>query len=262
MRIDVLIDGYNFLRARTSVRLTSGPGNLQRAREALLRWLAERCPDHQSLMVVFDAARSDIPFSEPAEQIRYGVRVRFAHHYPDADSLIAELIASHHSPKQLLVVSNDRAVQRSARKRKAQPIGCEAFEAYLLAHAKPTPAAREAAAKDRIPSADEKDYWLAIFGKEVSQPVEEDLPPGNLPIPPAATVSSPHPVREPASRPPRPSPRTKRQRKESPPGGDRGLTGDKGPVELSSLADFYREMLASEVPKNGGTMSHPEKPRR
>lgn len=236
MKIEVLIDGYNFLRARAGVRLTSGPGGLHRARAALLRWLAERCPLHHSITVIFDAARPTIPYGEPAEQTHHGIRVRFAHHYPDADSLIAELIAASHTPKQLLVVSNDRAVQRSAKRRGARPIACEAFEAHLLSQAKESPQQQERRAKRQSPSAKERAYWLEIFGNDASQAV---TPPEVLPKRPEPTSTPPTPA-SPAREPKCALPAKRPKKRERQP-----LNAKEIP-KLGNLADFYQAMRAAE----------------
>jgi predicted RNA-binding protein with PIN domain len=242
MKVEVLIDGYNFLRARAGVRLTSGPGGLHRAREALLRWLAQRCPNHHSITVIFDASLPTIPFSQRSEQVQYGIRVRFAHHHPDADTLIAELIAAHHSPKQLLVVSNDRAVQRSAKRRGAQPISCEAFESHLIRQAQQTPDQREQGEKSRSPSAKERAYWLEIFGNETSLFESEPSPlPKRIEPPlPSPPPSSPKPeLKKPPQR------KRPMSKKKSQPQAE-----EKEIPNLNSLADFYQAMRAAEKEDN------------
>jgi predicted RNA-binding protein with PIN domain len=68
--------------------------------------------------VVFDA--SNPPPGRPSELTIDGIQIRFAVGYPEADDLIEELIAAHHSPKQLAVVSSDHRIQAAAKRRGAK----------------------------------------------------------------------------------------------------------------------------------------------
>lgn len=238
MKFEYIIDGYNFLQARTGARIKSGPGNLRKARGALLAWLAKNCPEPAAVTVVFDAA-SDAArrLTHPAQTIEMGIRVLFASGHPTADELIAELCARHHHPKQLGVVSNDRAVQRSARKRGAHPLGCEAFEKQLLQ--RPKHSSAEPREKSLGPKGAERDHWLEVFSSISVEPLDD---PTILP-PPPSTASHPTPSQEdtkpediPTSGTPskrkRPKPQVPEARKPTP--------------SLESLADFYREMLSAD----------------
>ena len=55
-----------------------------------------------------------------------GIRVWFAREYPDADSLIEELVEDDTAPTHLVVVSSDRRLQAAARRRRARAVSCEA----------------------------------------------------------------------------------------------------------------------------------------
>lgn len=128
-----LIDGYNLLNA---CGVEAAPGSprtpeLDRARQGLLDFLAEALTAEEVLrtMVVFDAHG---PRWKGAVEERYrGLIVRFAVQYPDADTLLEQLIAQHTSPKQLTVVSSDHRVQRAARRRRAKFIDSEIWYAAL-----------------------------------------------------------------------------------------------------------------------------------
>jgi predicted RNA-binding protein with PIN domain len=63
-------------------------------------------------IVVFDAAKA--PDGLPGRYTHKGLRVWFAREYPDADSLIEELIDEDNAPTSLVVVSSDRRLQAAA----------------------------------------------------------------------------------------------------------------------------------------------------
>ncbi|MFO0947043.1 MAG: NYN domain-containing protein [Planctomycetota bacterium] len=177
MRFEYIIDGYNFLQARTGTRVKAGPGNLERSRNALLGWLAKHCPEPASITVVFDAASEEARrLTHPRETIEKGIRVLFASGHPTADELIAELCNLHHHPKQLGVVSNDRAVLRSAKKCGARPLGCEAFEKLLLQRSVTRPASTEPREKSVGPQGlKESIAWCFLVTRPVAG-VEELMP--------------------------------------------------------------------------------------
>jgi hypothetical protein len=89
--------------------------------------------------------------------------VWFAREYPDADSLIEELVEDDTAPTHLVVVSSDRRLQVAARRRRAKAVSCEEWLAE----------AREARRRRGHPSPDAKppepgpegaDYWKKYFG--------------------------------------------------------------------------------------------------
>ena len=61
-----------------------------------------------------------------------GLTVRFASQYPDADSLIEELIDQNTAPRRLTVVSSDHRLQRAAQRRRAKPMDCDAWYAGVI----------------------------------------------------------------------------------------------------------------------------------
>ena len=118
--MSLLIDGYNLLHVTGIFGKGAGPGTFQRSREALLRFLAASLAPklRKNTTVVFDAAEAPpglpriIEFDE--------ITVRYATGYPDADTLIEELIQAANVPRSLLVVSSDHRIQRAARRRRAE----------------------------------------------------------------------------------------------------------------------------------------------
>ncbi len=201
----LLIDGYNVLHAVGLLGGGVGPGGLRRAREALLGVLAASLEPKQraATTVVFDAhhAPPDVPAT-----VRYrGLTVRYAVGYPDADTLIEELIRRESAPKQLTVVSSDQQIRRAARRRKAVSLGAEAWYEQLLAR-------REAARKQAKPqdgpsasppvvlSAEEVDFWVDEFGGEAECNLSAETGPsrGADPEPPEGTSDDEPPGRKPS----------------------------------------------------------------
>ncbi|MEM9354178.1 MAG: NYN domain-containing protein [Planctomycetota bacterium] len=116
----LLIDGYNLLHVTGLIGSGPAAGSLQQSREALLHFLAESIDEAERprTTIVFDAAEA--PPGLPRVVRHDGIIVRYASDYPDADTLLEELIAADDSPRKLLVVSSDHRVQRAARRRRAR----------------------------------------------------------------------------------------------------------------------------------------------
>jgi predicted RNA-binding protein with PIN domain len=149
----LLIDGYNLLHV-TGLVGRAGSG-LQGSRNALLRFLASAIEPKElsETTVVFDA--TEAPPGLPRVVTHEGMTVRYASEYPDADALLEELIAAHHVPRSLTVVSSDHRVQRAARRRRAAFVDSDVWFA-----AEPAPARRETTL-----SAGEIAYWIAEFSE-------------------------------------------------------------------------------------------------
>jgi hypothetical protein len=105
--------------------------------------------------------------------------VRYASDYEDADELLEELIAAHHVPRSLVVVSSDHRVQRAARRRRAAFFDSDQWFAEALrrreVRRRPLPKAAKPAAKLQ---ADEIAYWLAEFGGDDARAAEPIPQPG------------------------------------------------------------------------------------
>ena len=155
----LIIDGYNLLHASGVFGPTRGEGAFEQSRRALLDMLADLLGDEAAnTVVVFDAARA--PDGLPGRSTHRGIRVWFAREYPDADSLIEELVEDATSP-HLVVVSNDRRLQAAARRRRAKAMSCEEW----LAEAR-TARRREQQAGDMKPpepGPEGAEYWMRYF---------------------------------------------------------------------------------------------------
>ncbi|MBA3315234.1 MAG: NYN domain-containing protein [Planctomycetota bacterium] len=189
-----LIDGYNLLHAADLARSTYGPGDLERARYALLARIADGLDEsaRARTTVVFDAADPP-PDADRGFRFR-GMAVRFSVETGDADAHIENLIRQHSSPRQLRVVSDDNRLQRAAKRRGAQAVKSEAFLRRLQRnslHSRPEGTRPNDQAIGANAEPGEVAGWLDYFGLEaggvsveplvsdprVPQNVEETSPP-------------------------------------------------------------------------------------
>lgn len=175
MSLLLLIDGYNVVSPVAPPSQGADDRWLQRERMLLVNRLTKYLDDdvRRRACVVFDAANP--PRDRPDRFEIAGIDVRFAVDYPEADDLIEELIAGHHAPKRLAVVSSDQRIQTAARRR-----GCAVFESQawldnLLDGVVQLAVKRRSGAgqgsdreQDEKPSAsdndDDVDQWLREFG--------------------------------------------------------------------------------------------------
>ena len=155
----LIIDGYNLLHASGVFGVGRGPRAFEESRRALLDMLADLLGDATGqAVVVFDAARA--PDGLPSRAVHRGIRVWFAREYPDADSLIEELVDDATSP-HLVVVSNDRRLQAAARRRRARAVSCAAWLAEARAARRRATATGDA--KPPEPGPEGAAYWRRYF---------------------------------------------------------------------------------------------------
>ncbi|MCC6511610.1 MAG: NYN domain-containing protein [Pirellulaceae bacterium] len=177
MSIVLLIDGYNLLHATGAVGVSRGPGGLARARDRMLAQIAAGLTESQRLLtqIVFDAKRRD---SQNNESIVRGMTVTYAVGFDEADDLLEDIIRHHGKPQALTVVSSDLRVQRCAKARKANVVGCDQWLMQLM-DGKPVQSSIAQAQRPTEPkeldpsertdadlklSAEEVDKWLREFG--------------------------------------------------------------------------------------------------
>jgi len=179
----LMIDGYNLLHAAGLSQARYAPGDLQRQRHRLLVRLANLLTPAERVRctVTFDAMEA--PSGLEREYRHAEMRVLFAEPGHDADSLIEDLIESHASPTQLVVVSGDHRLQKAAKHRRAEGIDSEVFLRQLAERAK-------AAAKPAVPpppkstksSGVDVSYWMDEFGEiDVEALARSDSPSADLP---------------------------------------------------------------------------------
>jgi len=121
----------------------------------------------------------------PAEDAPTGrvgpITIRYGGPGPTADALIAAIIRRSSSPRRLIIVSSDRAVQREARRRRCDVLSSEQFlEQLAVDHEQPTPR-KKARAPGPIPQP---------IGGETASPAKK------APRPPAESVLPPELVKE------------------------------------------------------------------
>ena len=162
-----IIDGYNLLNVAGVPVPARGRASLEKARLALLNFLAEALDADEvpQTLVVFDA--HDPPPGLPREMRHKGLLVRFAPRDEDADTLIEELIRADTSPRRLTVVSSDHRIQRAAKRRRARAVDSDVWFAEVLrARQQRQEAASEGPERPSGPLLEEDvRYWLREFEK-------------------------------------------------------------------------------------------------
>jgi predicted RNA-binding protein with PIN domain len=178
----LLIDGYNVLHTAGILEGGTGPGSLERARLALLNFLAESLTPREiaHTTVVFDA--KDAPWGLPSKMEHRGLTVLFAAKYPDADCLLEELISRHSAPRRLTVVSSDHRIQRAARRRKAKALDSDVWYKELV-QKRLSRRKSAAPAPERPPVpllAEDVEYWVRQFGgqSELERWMKQELADG------------------------------------------------------------------------------------
>ncbi len=181
--MSIIIDGYNLWHASGILAKGLGPGGLERARNALVGFLAASlAPEVRCrTTVVFDAAGGspDLPHSTEES----GITIRFAAEHDDADSLIEEMILRDSAPRRLTVVSSDRRLQRAARRRRSRAVDSRTWYDEIVRERLERNADRneQPAKPSAPPTSDEVAYWLHEFGgepRESDSQIDNPFPPG------------------------------------------------------------------------------------
>lgn len=169
-RCRLLVDGYNLLFGQGWAQpgSSSHPG-LQRGRETLAQRVAALVPSGKfsSVLIVFDSL--DAPSHLPTSIKMRDMEVVFSRDWSSADEMLQQIVVSHSSPKSLVVISSDHAVQRKAIARGARVYDHdrweEAIEAAYGLSKESSPAQEQAEpGKDRTLSSEERDDWMKRFG--------------------------------------------------------------------------------------------------
>jgi predicted RNA-binding protein with PIN domain len=176
----LIIDGYNLLNVVGIVGRGIGPGSLERARLALLNFLAKSLDpkDIPKTIVVFDSREA--PWGLPRAVLHRGLSVQYASKYPDADCLIEELIMRESAPRQLTVVSSDHRLQRAARRRRARAVDSDVWYAEVLRSRRERnePSPEQIPVRPPVPLLPEDvEYWLDQFGgaEQLEQSMKEKM---------------------------------------------------------------------------------------
>jgi predicted RNA-binding protein with PIN domain len=172
----LLIDGYNLLHVTGITGRGTDLTALHRARTGLLQFLAGSLEPavRAQTTIVFDAAGA--PPGLPQTVTHDGITVHFARD-SDADAMIEDIVAAHHTPRTLTVVSSDHRVQRAARRRKATAVDSDRWYAELCADRR-----RRGELTQELPlkpgdnlSEGEVSYWIKQFD-EATPPEPKSSP--------------------------------------------------------------------------------------
>jgi predicted RNA-binding protein with PIN domain len=169
--MSILIDGYNLLHvtglagpeiARSEIK----SGALERARNALLNFLAASLDDDQRRLTTVAFDSNDAPPGLPREVQHRGITVKYATDYESADELLEELIREDSAPKKLTVVSSDHRVQRAAKRRRARAVDSDVWYVEIRESRRRTsePLANHTMKPTAPLSDDEVAAWLCEFG--------------------------------------------------------------------------------------------------
>ncbi len=189
----LLIDGYNLLHATGIFGQGSGPGGFQRTREALLRFLAASIDEKErkQTTIVFDAAQA--PPGLPRIVTHDEMTVRYATGYPDADTLIEEILEDCSNPRSLLVVSSDHRIQRAARRRGAAYLDSDQWY-HELCHKRRQASTRQSQSHEKPQGKLRKaevDAWLQEFGENIESSIDTDS--SSKPLANSTDIENPFP---------------------------------------------------------------------
>jgi predicted RNA-binding protein with PIN domain len=169
-----LIDGYNLLHRLGLMRTRMGPGELAGARRRLVSLLKAACGKDAGLIcIVFDSAGAS-PKRGP-DQIDQDIDIRFARRGEAADDVIEDLIRSHSAPKQLTVISDDRRLQRAARRRACRVVSCTSYLEEVERKLRPDSPDPKADATAALSPADDAGLWLRTFASIEQDPEFRDF---------------------------------------------------------------------------------------
>ena len=149
----ILIDGHNLIGKILDLRLDDPDDEEQ----LLIRLRAYRARTGKRLVVYFDPG---VTYQSPARRSKGGISIRQAGTGQRADDLIIRDLRRHHNPRELTVVTSDRAIQKVAQQHHARVIDAATFAGEL---SRP-PKEEDTPEMPPLPE-EEIQEWLAIFGQ-------------------------------------------------------------------------------------------------
>ncbi|MFN9850381.1 MAG: NYN domain-containing protein [Planctomycetota bacterium] len=169
-RCRLLVDGYNLMFGQGWDALVNRnhPG-LQRGRETLALNLAERIPAELRPMVWIGFDALDAPAHLPSSTRLRDMQVFFSRQWASADEMLQQILVAHPSPRSVVVLSSDHAVQRKASARGAvwfdQDHWQEAIDAAFESATTKEPLVDPIeGVRDRFVSDEERNDWMKRFG--------------------------------------------------------------------------------------------------
>jgi len=152
--MSILVDGHNLIGKLPDLRLDDPDDEAK----LIIRLQAYRAHTGKKLVVYFDPGGA---YRSPARWRQGGITIRCAGSGQRADDLMMRDIRRHRNPRELTVVTSDRAIQEVARRHGARVIDSAAFAADL---SRPPKTGVEDD-RQRPLSQAEIEEWLAIFGQ-------------------------------------------------------------------------------------------------
>jgi len=156
----IIIDGHNLLHSIVKIS-----DEAESINDVQLCWIISRYlrAIRKQGEIIFDGTgpRDKSPFDNIAN-----LEVFFAGLGTDADSVIENKIKANTAPKRLTVVSSDRRLRDSARKRRATTVKSQIFWDNLQKQLKRKKPVKEPEAKRVGLSESETKQWLEFFGIE------------------------------------------------------------------------------------------------
>jgi predicted RNA-binding protein with PIN domain len=150
--MSTLIDGHNLIGKLPNIRLDDEDDEEQ----LLIRLRGYRARTGKHLIVYFDPGAT---YQSPARRSKGGISVRQAGTGHRADDLIIRDLRRHHNPRELTVVTSDRAIQKVAQQYQARVIDSASFAEELS-----RPPKKEDTRETPSLPEEELQEWLAIFG--------------------------------------------------------------------------------------------------
>lgn len=152
----LLVDCYNVLH-------TAMPASLAGLDEAGLCIALDRWARGGRVVVVCDGSvKPHGPEASPAE----GVELVYSGPGRSADDVIIAMIDADTAPRRLTVVSNDRTIQKAARRRRCRVMTCERLIGVLAAGSRGTSSAAKHGMNTPMGPLNEEEVerWLEHFG--------------------------------------------------------------------------------------------------
>lgn len=150
-----LIDGHNLIGQLPNLSLAD-PNDEEKLVASLRRY---RARTGHKVTVIFDAGHT---YQSPQTKKIGGVTVQFAPQGRTADQIISRRLQRVKNPQGWLIVSSDRAVQQTARRRQVRILTGQEFAQQLFQN-DPESDQEAGSWEDVRLSAEEVDEWLTLF---------------------------------------------------------------------------------------------------
>ena len=167
--VTTFIDGYNLIFAASSRMAGFDIERTEAARDRLLDMLSKyRAARPHRVVVFFDGGAEAAHL--PRRQMIRGVDVVFSDVKSDADTDIKNAVAHENRPREVRVITSDRAIQNFVQRYGTQVIDSRVFLDELDVALKESELpGNEPLEKYEGAAGDDIDYWLRMFGEDNSE---------------------------------------------------------------------------------------------